>query len=95
MAPAAGEEVNLPPTNTPAWTAAYAAGDRFDVSSASPAAVAGYPSVSVAAGFDGPLPIGVSFFATRWADADVLWAAYAFERAAGARRPPAYLATFA
>lgn len=81
------------PSNEPAWPIDYPSGDRDNVSSASPAAVAGYPTATVPAGFAGPLPIGVSFIAGRWADARVLAFAAAFERAADARRPPEYLAT--
>ncbi|WP_249026749.1 amidase family protein, partial [Amycolatopsis pretoriensis] len=81
------------PTNSPAWKTDYAAGDAFVLGSSTPAAVAGYPNVSVPAGFAGPLPIGVSFFAGRWADARVLAFAAAFERAAPARRAPAFLPT--
>ncbi|GLY37674.1 amidase [Amycolatopsis sp. NBRC 101858] len=81
------------PTNSPAWKTDYAAGDAFVLGSSTPAAVAGYPNVSVPAGFAGPLPIGVSFFAGRWADARVLAFAAAFEHAAPARRAPAFLPT--
>ncbi len=81
------------PTNSPAWKTDYAAGDAFVLGSSTPAAVAGYPNVSVPAGFAGPLPIGVSFFAGRWSDARVLALAAAFERAAPARRVPQYLPT--
>jgi amidase len=86
-------DVIVAPTNDPAWPIDYAAGDRDDVSSSSPAAVAGYPTATVPAGFAGHLPIGVSFIAGRFADARVLAFAAAFERAAGARRPPRYLPT--
>jgi amidase len=79
------------PTNSPAWKTTYGTGDDYVLGSSTPAAVAGYPNVSVPAGFAGPLPIGVSFFAGRWADARVLALAAAFERAAPARRAPAYL----
>jgi amidase len=64
-----------------------------DIGSSSPAAVAGYPTVTVPAGFAGVLPIGVSFIAGRFADATVLSLAAAFERASVARRPPTYLPT--
>jgi amidase len=64
-----------------------------DIGSSSPAAVAGYPTVTVPAGFAGVLPIGVSFIAGRFADATVLSLAAAFERASAARRPPTYLPT--
>ncbi|MEV4312951.1 amidase [Actinocrispum sp. NPDC049592] len=81
----------MAPTNSPAWKTDYAAGDAFVLGSSGPAAVAGYPNVSVPAGFAGPLPIGVSFFAGQWADAKVLALAAAFERAQPARRVPGFL----
>ncbi|UJW30891.1 amidase [Saccharothrix sp. AJ9571] len=79
------------PTNSPAWKTAYGEGDAFELGSSTPAAVAGYPNVSVPAGYAGDLPIGVSLFAGRWADADVLSLAAAFEDAAPVRRAPKYL----
>jgi amidase len=83
----------MAPTNSPAWKTDYAAGDAFVLGSSGPAAVAGYPNVSVPAGFAGPLPIGVSFFAERWSDAKVLALGAAFERADPARRAPAFIPT--
>lgn len=79
------------PTNSPAWKTDYAAGDAFVLGSSSPAAVSGYPNISVPAGSAGPLPIGMSFFAGRWADAKVLALAAAFERAQPARRAPQFI----
>jgi amidase len=81
----------MAPTNSPAWKTDYAAGDAFVLGSSTPAAVAGYPNISVPAGFAGPLPIGVSFFAGQWADAKVLALGAAFERANPARRAPEFL----
>lgn len=81
------------PTNSPAWKTDYAAGDTFVLGSSTPAAVAGYPNVTVPAGSAGPLPIGVSFFAGRWADAKVLALAAAFERASQARKAPEFIPT--
>jgi amidase len=83
----------MAPTNSPAWKTDYAAGDAFVLGSSSPAAVAGYPNVSVPAGFAGPLPIGISFFAERWSDAKVLALAAAFERARPTYRPPTFIPT--
>jgi amidase len=87
-------------TNTPGWVTKYfnrdGVGDEFSYGSAGPAAVAGYPDVTVPAGFAGPqeaLPIGISFFTARWHGADVLNLAYAFETATQARRAPGYLPT--
>jgi amidase len=71
-------------------------GDNAGVTcSSSPAAVAGYPSVSVPAGFVHGLPVGVSFFAGAWQDAELLKIAHAFEKAHAARRQPAFLETVA
>jgi amidase len=87
-------------TNTPAWQTRYqnldGEGDAFGYGSSGPAAVAGYPNVSVPAGFSGPhdtLPIGVSFFSTRWSDAQLLDIAADFEEQAAAREAPGYLPT--
>jgi amidase len=78
----------------PAWVSDLVYGDNWGVScSSSPAAIAGYPSASVPAGFVDGLPVGVSFFAGAWEDARVLAIAHAFERAHAARKPPAYRAS--
>ncbi|MFI9383194.1 amidase [Kutzneria sp. NPDC052558] len=81
----------IAPTNGPAWVTDYATGDTSDLGSSTPAAVAGYPDVTVPAGFAGPLPIGVSFMAGRNSDARLIALAAAFERISGARRAPTYL----
>ncbi len=87
-------------TGTPAWKTRYQSldgeADRFLYATSTPAAVAGYPNVSVPAGFAGPrgaLPVGISFIGARWDDADVLGLAYAFESETHARRAPGYLPT--
>jgi len=83
-------------TCSPAWSIDLLLGDNGAATcSTSPAAVAGYPSVSVPAGFVHGLPVGVSFFAGAWKDAEVLGIAHAFEKAHAARRPPSYLETVA
>jgi amidase len=76
-------------TNGPAWLTTYGHGDEgYELGSSTPAAVAGYPNVSVPAGYVGELPVGVSFFAGRWSDATVLSLAAAFEKAAPVRHAP-------
>jgi amidase len=81
---------------SPAWSIDLVTGDNGAATcSTSPAAVAGYPSVSVPAGFVHGLPVGVSFFAGAWQDAELLAIAHAFEMAHAARRAPAYQATIA
>jgi amidase len=87
-------------TNTPAWVTTYyeqdGVGDTVTFGSSSPAAVAGYPDITVPAGFAGPrnaLPVGISFMGTRWDDADVLNLAAAFEASTQGRRAPTFLPT--
>jgi amidase len=82
-------------TVSPAGPIDLVNGDNWGSSfgSSTAAAVAGYPSVTVPAGFVHGLPVGVSFFAGAWADAQVLALAHAFEQAHAARRPPTFLPT--
>ena len=81
------------PTGSPPWTTDLVNGDHFLGASSTPAAVAGYPSVSVPAGFAFGLPVGISFIGRERADAALIRLAYAFERAAAHRRPPRFLPT--
>ncbi len=74
--------------NNPAWPIDYAAGDDYRVATATPAAVAGYPSVTIPAGFVGTLPVGISFLGGHGQDGWLLRLASAFEQRAAARRPP-------
>jgi len=78
-------------TQSPAWSIDLVNGDNgsSSFSSSTPAAVAGYPHATVPAGFVQGLPMGVSFFASAWQDAQVLALAHAFEQAHQARKPPA------
>ena len=68
-------------------------GDHFVQSSSTPAAVAGYPSVTVPAGLAFGLPVGVSFIGRPWSEGRLIKLAHAFEQATRARRPPAYRPT--
>ena len=79
----------LAPTTSAAWTMDYVNGDHYVGGSSTAAAVAGYPSISVPAGFDRGLPIGITLFAGAWSEPRLLALAYAFEQAANARKPPA------
>ncbi|MEP7064778.1 MAG: amidase [Gemmatimonadota bacterium] len=78
------------PTNGPAWLIDLVNGDADGGGSSSPAAEAGYPSITVPAGYAFGLPVGISFFGRAWSDAKLIRIAYAFEQAANARRPPGY-----
>jgi amidase len=81
----------IAPTNGPAWVTDYATGDVDLFGSSTPAAVAGYPDITVPAGFVGELPVGVSFMAGRDTDAHLIALAAAFERVSHARRAPKFL----
>ena len=83
------------PTVSPAWPTDLVNGDHYLGSSSTPAAVAGYPSVTVPAGLVNGLPVGISFFGQAWSEAKLLALAYAFEQAAKARQPPKFLPTLA
>lgn len=79
------------PTGGPAWVSDFAHGDHVDGSSAAPAAVAGYPNITVPAGFIQDLPIGISFFGRARSEAVLLRIAHAYEQTTQHRRPPRFL----
>ncbi len=82
------------PTNGPAWVSDIVNGDNFGGPSQSQLpAVAGYPHITVPMGDVEGLPLGLSIIGTKWADHDVIKAAYAFEQASQARKPPTYRKT--
>jgi amidase len=81
------------PTGGTAWLTDYINGDHYGGSFSSPAAVAGYPHVTVPAGFVAGLPVGISFVGTAWTEASLIGMAYAYEQASMRRRAPAFPAT--
>jgi amidase len=77
----------------PAYLTDWVNGDHYGGSATSPCAVAGYPHLTVPAGFVHGLPWGLSFLGPAWSDAKLLAYGHAFERATRARRPPGFLPT--
>jgi amidase len=81
------------PTAGPAWLTDLVDGDHDSGGSSTPAAVAGYPNISVPAGFVFGLPVGISFFGKAYSEPTLIKLAYAFEQAARHRRAPQFLPT--
>jgi amidase len=81
------------PTAGPAGLTDWINGEHSDGGCSSPAAVAGYPHITVPAGFCFGLPLGISFFGGAWTEPKLIKIAYAFEQARKARRKPEFLPT--
>jgi amidase len=81
------------PTTGPSYTTDLINGDHVLGSSSQPAAMAGYPHITVPGGTSFGLPVGISFFSTAWAEPKLFAIAFAFEQAAKGRLEPSFLPT--
>ena len=81
------------PTGGPSWCIDLVNGDHFGGASSQPAALAGYPAISVPAGHIFGLPVGVTFMGRAYSEPTLIQLAYAFEQATKARRVPHYAPT--
>jgi amidase len=81
----------IAPTGGPAWNTDLVNGDHFGGGSSTPAAVAGYPNITVPAGYVFGLPVGISFFGRAYSEPMLIKLAYSYEQATRLRHPPQFL----
>ncbi|WP_295803138.1 amidase [uncultured Microbulbifer sp.] len=84
-------DILIAPTVSPAWKIDHINGDHYTGSATTPAAVAGYPHITVPMGFVRPLPVGISFFASASQEDRLIAAAYNYEQASKQHRAPRFL----
>ena len=83
----------IAPTGGPPWPTDWVNGDHFTGGYSTASAVAGYPHITVPAGYIFGMPVGISFFGRAWSEPTLIKFAYAFEEATKARRAPRFLPT--
>jgi amidase len=81
----------IAPTGGPPWPTDWANGDHFTGGYSSASAIAGYPHITVPAGYVFGLPVGISFFGGAFSEPKLIKIAYAFEQTTKARRAPKFL----
>ncbi len=81
----------IAPTGAPAWLTDHTNGDSYHLGSSSPAAIAGYPNITVPMGSIDGLPVGISFFGKAWSEPLLIEIAYAFEQKTKSRIIPQFL----
>ncbi len=87
---AQGADAILLPAYGPAWPIDHVNGDQFNFGTSTAAAVSGYPSVTIPAGLDGNLPLGLSLVGVQWSEATLLGLATMLEQQLPARAVPGF-----
>ena len=80
----------ISPTGSPAWSTDLLNGDNYYIGSSSPAAMAGYPNISIPMGNIHGLPVGISFFGKAWSEPTLIEIAFDFEQKSKARIIPKF-----
>jgi amidase len=88
-----GLDALVAPSGGPAWVTDLVTGDRLTGSSSTPAAQAGYPLISVPAGYCRGLPVNITFSGGAFTEPTLIRLTYAFEQATRVRQPPKFLPT--
>jgi amidase len=81
------------PTTSPSWVIDLVDGDHGLGGSAQPSALAGYPAITVPAGYSFGLPVGITFMGRAFSEPTLVRLAFAFEQATRHRVPPRFLST--
>jgi amidase len=84
------DAIVAPTIETP-WTIDLLNGETVDFGSTGPSQAAGWPSITVPAGYAGEVPIGVSFMAREWEEPKLIRCTFAFEQHTRARHAPTFL----
>ena len=80
----------IAPSGGPAWLTDHVVGDHFSGGSSSLAAVSGYCSITVPAGYISGLPVGISFISGPYQEPKLIRLAYSFEQTTKVRVPPQF-----
>jgi amidase len=83
----------ISPTGSPAWKTDNLLGDHFAGGDSSPAAISGYPAITVPMGFVEDLPVGITFFGKAWSEGTLITIAYSYEQGTKHRKAPKYMVT--
>ena len=81
----------ISPAGSPAWKTDLTNGDNFSLGSSSPAAISGYPNITVPMGFIDDLPVGISIYGRAWSESILIEIAYAYEQKTKHRRVPLFM----
>lgn len=83
----------IAPSLTPTFLTDYVMGDGRVVAPTIPCVTAGYPHLSVPAGYVHGLPVNISFMGRAWSEPTLFRLGYAFEQITNARKKPMFIPT--